>query len=98
MGQRQDEWVLALFVAYLFAVGVAILGVPRLSSGGLPPAPWDFWWVFLVLTPHAATAALWPGVRSGRFSRWAVGAFWLAAVALGAWLQWVSFYLHSYAK
>ena len=98
MRQRQNGWVLALFVAYVFAVAAIILAVPRLSSAVLPPAPWDFWWVFLVMTPHAAAAALRPGVRSGRFSRWAVGVFWAAAVALGAWLQWASFYLHSYAK
>jgi len=97
--QRQNGWVLVLFVAYGFAVAALILAVPQLAAGGgLPPAPWDFWWVFLAVTPHAAAAALWPGVRAGRFSRWAVGLFWLAAVALGAWLQWASFYLHSYAK
>ena len=98
MPQRQNGWVLVLFVGYVVAVGALILAVPRLSSAVLPPAPWDFWWVFLVLTPHAAAATLWPGVRSGRFSRWAVVVFWLAAVALGAWLQWASFWLHSYAK
>jgi hypothetical protein len=95
---RQNGWVLALFVAYVIAVGALILAVPRLSSAVVPPGPWDFWWVFLVLTPHTAAAALWLGVRSGWFSRWTVVAFWLAAVALGAFLQFASSYLHSYAK
>jgi hypothetical protein len=94
VAERRNGWVLALFVAYVFAVGGLILAVPQYCS--IPP--WEFWWVFLALTPHCSAAALWPGVWSGRFSRWAVVVFWLASVALGVWLQWVSFWLFSYAK
>jgi hypothetical protein len=98
VGHHQNGWLAALFVGYVLAVGAAVLAVPRLWPGALPPGPWDFWWVFVVLTPHAAAAALWPGVRAGRFSRWAVGLFWLAAMVLGVGLWALGQYLYSYAK
>ena len=93
MGQRQNGWLVVWFIAYVFAVAAAIVAVPQLSTSALPLLPWDFWWVFLVLTPHLGAAALWPSVRAGWYSRWAVGLFWVAAVILGAWLQLISFLL-----
>jgi hypothetical protein len=86
---RQNEWLLAWFAGYVVAVGVLFLALPRLLTQPYL-MPWDYWWVFLLVTPTAAIGVLGLGGRAGRFSGWAVGLFYLAAVALGLWLGWFS--------
>jgi hypothetical protein len=90
--QPQNGWLIAWFAGYVVGVGVLFLTLPRLLAQPYL-MPWDYWWVFLVVTPTAAVGALGLGVRAGRFSGWAVGLFYLAAVALGLWLGWFSYQL-----
>lgn len=80
------------FAGYAVAVGVLFLALPRLLAQPYL-MPWDYWWAFLLLTPPAAGGVLGMGVRAGRFSGWAVGLFYLAAVALGLVLGWFSYQL-----
>ena len=89
MRQPRNGWLIAWFAGYAAAVAALFLGLPRLL--GQPYLmPWDYWWVFLLVTPTAAVGALGLGVRAGRFSGWAVGLFYSAAVALGLCLGWLS--------
>jgi hypothetical protein len=89
MLQPQNGWLVVWFVGYVVAVGGLFLGLPRLLAQPYL-MPWDYWWVFLLVTPTAAAGALGLGVRAGWFSGWAVGLFYLAAVALGLGLGWFS--------
>lgn len=89
MQQPQNVWLVAGFAGYAVGVGVLFLNLPRLLAR-IDLFPWDYWWVFLLVTPAAAAGVLGAGVRAGRFSAWAVGLFYLAAVALGLWLGWFS--------
>jgi hypothetical protein len=90
--QRRNGRLVAWFAAYVVAVGVLFLALPRLLAQPYL-RPWDYSWIFLLVTPNVAVAALAPGVRAGRCNALAVGLFYLAAVALGLWLGWFSYQL-----
>src|SRR5262249_43427908 len=90
--QRQNRWLPVWFVGYLVGVGGLFLSLPRLLAQPYL-MPWDYWWVFLLVTPTVAAGFVALGIRSGRFSGWAVSLFYLAAVALGLWLGWFSYQL-----
>lgn len=92
MQHPQNGWLVAWFAGYVVGVGVLFLGLPQLLAQPYL-MPWDYWWVFLLVTPTAAAGLVGLGVRAGRFSGWAVGLFYLAAVALGLWLGWFSYQL-----
>jgi hypothetical protein len=92
MASRQDRRLPGWFVGYAIAVAALYLGTPRLF-GLRYVMPWDYWWVFLIVTPAVAAGLLGLGVRSGRFSGRAVAAFYLAAVVLGLGIGWLSYQL-----
>jgi hypothetical protein len=92
IGERNNGWLIAWFIAYVFAVGAVVFSVLALGLGLLLP-PWDCWWVFLFVTPQIAALQLLAVRKGGHFSKWAIGLFWLAAVALGLWMQWVSYWM-----
>jgi hypothetical protein len=87
-----NRWLPVWFVGYTVGVGVLYLSIPWLF-GLRYTMPWDYWWIFLVVTPHVAVGLLTIGVRSGRFSGWGVLLFYLASIALGLWLGWFSYQL-----
>ena len=89
MVQRCNGRLMAWFGAYVVAVGVLFLALPRLLAEPYL-RPWDYSCVFLLVTPTIAVAALAPGVRARRYNALAVGLFYLAAVAVGLWLGWFS--------
>lgn len=89
MRPRRNEWLVPLFVGYLLVVGGMFFTLPRLTQFRL--MPWDYWWGFLLFTPTVTTGILGLCVRAGWFSGWAVGLFFLAAVALGLFLGWITF-------
>ncbi len=92
MRDRRNARLVAWFAGYAVAVGALFLTLPRLLARPYL-MPWDYWWVFVLVTPAAAVAAVGSGVRAGVYSGWAVGLFYLAAVALGLWLGWFSYQL-----
>ena len=93
MRQTKNGWLMAWFGVYVLVVGALFLGLPRLL--GQPSLmPWDYWWMFLMVTPAIAACALGLAARSGHFNGWAVGAFFLCAIALGLFLGWFSDHLH----
>jgi hypothetical protein len=77
------------FAGYGLGTGALFLFLPRLV-GDPYLMPWHYWWVFVFVTPPAAGLILGRGVRSGRFSGWAVAAFVVASVLLGAGYLWVA--------
>ncbi len=85
----QNGWLVAWFAGYVAVVGALFVSLPRLLSQPYL-MPWDYWWVFLLVTPTVAVGVLAWGVRVGRFSGWAVRLFALAAAALGMGLGWLS--------
>jgi hypothetical protein len=92
MGTTRNPRLVWYFAGYATGTVLLFLLLPRLL--GQPYVmPWDYWWVFLIVTPAVAACTLGLGVPSGRFSGWAVGLFYLAAVALGLWLGWFSYQL-----
>ena len=92
MTSRQNAPLLIWFVLYVVVVGTMYLSFPRIF--GLRYAmPWDYWWVFLIVTPAVAAGVLSIGVRTGRYSGSAVAVFYLAAVAIGLSLGWLSYQL-----
>lgn len=80
------------FAGYAIGTGLLFLFLPRLLAQPYL-MPWDYWWVFLIVTPAVAAGILGLGVRSGRFSGWAVVLFYLGAVALGLGCGWFSYQL-----
>jgi hypothetical protein len=91
MVQRKNSWLLAWFGAYFVCVGVLFFFLPRLLSKPYL-MPWHYSPMFL-FTPFIAMLFLGIGVRSGRFSGWAVGLFFLAAIGLGLGLYWIGLQL-----
>jgi hypothetical protein len=89
---NRDVWLPVYFFGYLVGVGLLYLFLPRLLRQPYL-MPWDYWWLFLFVTPTIAAGILGWQVRTGRLSRGAAVAFVVAAVLLGAFLGWFSFEL-----
>ena len=85
----QNKWLPLWFVAYLIAMGLLFLMLPRLLGDPLM-MPWDYWWLFLIVTPTFAVGILFQleGLR-----KQAIGLFYLGAVAFGLFLGWISYAL-----
>ncbi len=89
MRQHQNRWLLIWFAAYFISVCGLFVGLPRLLADPYL-ITWNYWWVFLIITPTIAVGIL--GL-SNRFSGLAVLMFYLAAVTLGLFLGWFSLWL-----
>ena len=74
---------------YVVGVGLLFLTLPRLLESKPYLMPWDYWWVFLLVTLHgrcrcvrANSSASGPDGSAAGPS----GLFYLTAIALGLWL------------
>jgi hypothetical protein len=96
----RDGQVFDLFFAYLLFVAVAFFSIPLLLNRlfHLIYLPDEYGWVFLFIFPQLAVGLLWLGVRTGKYSAFAVRCFWAAALAVGGIILWFSYYISQYAK
>jgi hypothetical protein len=92
MATTRDRRLIWYFAANVVGTGLLFLFLPRLLRQPYL-MPWDYWWVFLLVTPTTAAGALAIGVHAGRLHGWAVGLFYLAAVALELGYGWIGFQL-----
>ena len=80
------------FVAYVVGTVALFLSIPWLGrlSDSLPLMPWDYWWVFLFITPLLSAIVLGQQAQAGRFSWLGVTVFVIAALLLGLFYGWFS--------
>lgn len=80
------------FVCYAGVTGLLYLFLPRLL--GQPYLmPWDYWWVFLLITPPLVGGLLGWQVQRGKYTKFGVLLFVLAAILLGIFYGWFSYEL-----
>ena len=81
------------FVVYVVCTVVLFVSIPLLGRlfDPIPPMPWDYWWVFLFVTPLPPAIILGRTAHAGRFSRIGVAVFLIAALLLGVFYRWFSY-------
>ena len=81
------------FFAYAVGTVVLFVSIPLLGRllAPIPPMPWEYWWVFLFVTPLLPAVVLVREARAGRFSWVGVVVFLIVALTLGAFYRWFSY-------
>ena len=82
--------IYTLVTASLFLLLPMFLAQPYLM-------PWDYWWLFLVITPSLVGLLLRRWVGKGQFTSAGVLVFVFAAMALGLFYGWFSYQLSGVA-
>ncbi len=80
------------FVIYTLVTASLFLFLPKILAQPYL-MPWDYWWVFLIITPSLVGLFLRQSVRKGQFTVTGVLGFVLAAIVLGLFYGWFSYQL-----
>ena len=89
----RDLPLLAWYLAYFGATVVLFLAIPLIGRllTPYPPLPWEYWWVFLYVTPLLSAIVLIREARTGRFTWFGTAVFMIAALMLGVIYRWFSY-------